>query len=160
MKVTRDTPDQLIIENNPIWLAIFVTAFGLLFFTMGLANLGTDLKLALTFMAGGLGIAVVFNMAFVRRTQLILDHPRNHVELRRRSWFGYSKMTWEMRFLDRAIVETMHSGDTPTNRAALVISGGMDAGTHPVTLVYSSGHGADRARDAINGWLDSHRSAA
>lgn len=152
MKVTRDTPEQLIVENNPILLAIFVSVFGLIFVGIGLANIAEDFSMGLLFILGGLIFGVGFNMIFVRRTQLILDAPRNLIELRRRSWIRYSAMTWELRYLDRAIVQTSHSGDTPTHRAALIINGGMDVGTHPITLVYSSGSGAKRAADAINRW--------
>ncbi|MFK7836027.1 MAG: hypothetical protein AB8B60_07395 [Sulfitobacter sp.] len=153
MKVTRDTPAQLIVENNPIWLAIFVSVFGLVFFAIGLFNVTSQPGMGVIFMLGGLAIGVGFNIIFIRRTQLILDAPRNLVELRRRSWIKYYTMTWELSYLDHAIVETSNSGDTPTHRAALVISGGMDAGTHPITLVYSSGRGARRAESAINTWL-------
>ena len=152
MKIKRQTSDQLIVENNPIWLAIFVSLFGLTFFGIGLANLSAQPGMAIAFMLGGLGIGFGFNMIFIRRTQLILDRPRNLVELRRRSWFGYTKMTWRLDYLHRAIVQTSSSGDTDTHRAALVIRDGMDAGTHPITLVYSSGRGARRAVDAINEW--------
>ncbi|MEW9918383.1 hypothetical protein AB2B41_02110 [Marimonas sp. MJW-29] len=154
MKVTRNTPEQLIVENNPLWLAIFISLFGLTFFGIGMANLGSDPGMGALFVACGLGIAVGFNMIFVRRTQLILDRSRDLVELRRRSWSGYSLMTWQLRYLERAVVQTSRSGDNDTHRAALVISGGMDAGTHPVTLVYSSGRGARRAAEAVNGWLE------
>lgn len=160
MKIVRESADQLIIENNPIWLAAFVTLFGLVFLGIGLSVFGTEPGTGLAFIAGGLGIAIGFNMIFVRLTQLILDKPRDLVELRRRGWLEYSSLTWELRYLDRAIVETSRSGDTDTHRAALVISGGMDAGTHPITWVYSSGRGASRAMNAVNGWLDSHRSNA
>lgn len=153
MKVTRDTPEQLIVENNPIWLAIFVSLFGLLFVGIGIANLGNDPAMALPFILGGLGIAIGFNMIFIRRTQVILDAPRDLVELRRKSWLGYTRMTWQLRYLDRAVVQTSRSGDSKTYRAALIIDGGMDAGTHPITLVYASGRGARRGADAINGWL-------
>lgn len=152
MKIKRSTPDQLILENNPIWLAIFLSLFGLTFLGIGLANLGAQPGMALAFMLGGLGVGVGFNMIFIRRTQLILDRPRNLVELRRRSWLGYSVLSWSLEHLGGAVVETSHSGDTDTHRAALVIRGGMDAGTHPITLVYSSGRGARRAVDAINDW--------
>ena len=152
MKVTRDTPDQLIIENNPLWLAILVSLFGLTFLGIGLANFGSDPGTGAIFALCGLGIAVGFNMIFIRRTQLILDRSRQLVELRRRSWFGYSRMTWDLRHLSGAIVQTSRSGDTDTHRAALVFDGGMDAGTHPVTLVYSSGRGARRAKEAIDAW--------
>ncbi len=163
MKVTRNLPEQLIIENNPIWLAIFVSVFGLVFFGVGLANVSSEPAMGIAFMLGGLGIAVGFNIIFIRRTQLILDRTRNLVELRRRSWIKYYTMSWQLNFLDRAIIQTSRSGDTDTHRAALVITGGMDAGTHPITLVYSSGSGARRAASAINDWLatlDSHTPSA
>ena len=153
MKISRNTPEQLILDNNPIWLALFVTGFSLVFVAIGLANLGPTPGMGAAFIGGGLFFGVVFNMVFTRRTQLILDRPANKVELRRRSWFGYSRLSWELQYLQEAVVQTSRSGDTDTHRAALVISGGMDAGVFPVTLVYSSGRGAKRARDAINGWL-------
>ena len=153
MKVTRNSPQQLIVENNPIWLAVFVSLFGLIFFAIGMVNVSSEPGLGLMFMAAGLGVAIGFNMIFIRRTQLILDQPRNLVELRRRSWFKYYTMTWKLEFLDRAVVQTSRSGDTDTHRAALVIGGGMDEGVHPITMVYSSGRGARRAEEAINSWL-------
>lgn len=159
MKITRNTPTQLIVENNPIWLAIAVTLFALVFVAAGLAMIRTEPVAGIMMTGFAILAAVVFNIAFTRRTQLILDSTKNLIELRRRSWFGYSKMTWELRYLDRAIVEVSRSGDTNTYRAALIITGGMDAGTHPLTLVYSSGKGADRAKTAINDWsaaLDSN----
>ncbi|MEP5729033.1 MAG: hypothetical protein ABJL67_06635 [Sulfitobacter sp.] len=157
MKVTRDTAEQLIVENNPIWLAIFVSVFGLVFVGIGLSMLSTTLGSGLLFIMGGLIIGFGFNVIFIRRTQLILDAPRDLVELRRRSWIKYTAITWQLHHLERAIVETSQSGDTPTHRAALVFNGGMDAGIHPMTLVYTSGRGAARAESAINRWLDSYR---
>lgn len=160
MKIIRETPDQLIIENNPVWLAIFVTIFGLVFLGVGLFIVSSEPGVGHAFIAGGLGISIGFNMIFVRRTQLILDTTRNLLELRRRGWLGYSSRIWELRYLERVIVETSRSGDTDTHRAALLINGGMDAGTHPITWVYSSGRGAERAQNAVNGWLDSYRPTA
>ena len=152
MKITRDVPQQLIVENNPVWLAILVSAFGLVFFAIGMSTLGSEPMTGLIFMLGGLGMALGFNMIFIRRTQLILDAGRGQIELRRRGWINHTVMTWELRYLERALVQTSRSGDTDTHRAALVISGGMDAGVHPITLVYASGGGARRAVEAINRW--------
>ena len=103
--------------------------------------------------------ASVFGIAglngFFRRTQLILDRPRNLVELRHRSIIilGSTRHTWELHNLDRAIVEPSDSGDNISYRPAMVISGELNAGTHPITLVYSGGSGAKRAAHAINDWL-------
>lgn len=160
MKVVRNTPDQLILENNPWLLAILVCAFALIFVTIGLFTISSDLWLGVSFLFGGLLGGTVFVAAFVRRTQLILDRPRNLVERRRRSVLGYSKMTWKLEHLAGAAVQSSQSGDSTTYRAALRFNGGMDAGTHPITLVYSSGSGADRAARAINAWLDTEPDAA
>lgn len=161
MKVTRDTPNQLIIENNPVWLAVFVSLFAFLFIVVGIFIVQAETFVGIAFITGGLVIGSVFNLAFIRRTQLILDRPKNLVELRRRSMIGYKRRTWELGHLNQAIVQTSHSGDTNTYRAALVFDDGMDAGTHPLTLVYSSGGGAKRASAAVNRWtsasLDSRR---
>lgn len=153
MKITRNTPDQLIIENNPLWLAIFISVFSLVFVGIGLFTIRTEPGTGIAFLLGGLVMGGGFTTAFIRRTQLILDRPRNLVELRRKSLLGYHRRSWDLHDLDRALVETSHSSDTNTYRAALHFSGGMDAGTHPVTLVYSSGSGARRAETAINDWL-------
>ncbi len=153
MKVIRDTSDQLIIENNPVWLAVFVSSFAVVFIGAGLFSLQSDTFVGVAFIIGGLVIGTVFNIAFIRRTQLILDAPRNLVELRRKSLLGYKRRNWELCYLDRAEVQVSHSGDTDTYRAALIVTDGMDAGTHPITVVYYSGKGAKRAVTAINDWL-------
>ncbi|KIN62348.1 hypothetical protein Z946_1205 [Sulfitobacter noctilucicola] len=155
MKITHNSPDQLVIENNPVWLAVFLSVFGLTFMAIGLFAVSAEPLMGFVFVAAGLGIAIGFNMIFVRRTQLILDRSAQKVLLRRRGWLRDNSLTWEMRYLDRAIVETSRSSDNNTHRAALIINGGMDEGTHPLTIVYSSGRGASRAADAINRWLDS-----
>lgn len=160
MKVIRDTPEQLIIENRPVLLAILISLFALSFVAAGLFTMPQEPFVGAALASGGLVIGVVFNMAFTRRTQLILDRSKASVELRRRSWFGYSRMTWELQYLREALVQSSATDNTKTYRAALVIAGGMDPGVHPLTLVYSSGSGAKRAESAINRWLDSSRPTA
>jgi hypothetical protein len=157
MKTIHETPDLLVLENKPVWLALFISVFGLVFFAIGMASLSESTGTGIMFMAGGIGIGIGFNMIFVRRTQLTLDAARQIVELRRRGWLGDRYMTWDLQFLDRAIIQTSHSGEKNTHRAAIVISDGMDAGTHPLTIVYSSGQSAQHPKDAINRWLDSPR---
>ncbi|MGC1495797.1 MAG: hypothetical protein WA790_08310 [Sulfitobacter sp.] len=153
MKVTRNTPDQLIVENNPIWLAVFVSSFALIFIVAGIFTVQSETFVGVAFIIGGLVIGSVFNIVFIRRTQVILDRPRNLVELRRKSLLGFKRRTWELGHLERADVQTSRSDDSDTHRAVLVFSDGMDAGIHPITVVYTSGSGADRAASAINSWL-------
>ena len=153
MKVSRNTPDQLIIENNPIVLAILLNTLFLVFLGAGLFNLSTDFWFGIAFAGGAVVFGAIFNLAFIRRTQILFDRPANLVEMRRKSLLGYQRRTWALEHLDRAEVQSSRSDNTNTYRAALVFDGGMDAGTHPITLVYSSGGGARRAADAINTWL-------
>lgn len=153
MKVTRETPDQLIIENNPIWLAVFISVFALVFVAVGLFLMSTEFWMGVAFTGAGLVVGVVFNLAFTRRTQVIFDRPGNLVEMRRKSLLGYSKRSWHLEHLSGADVQSSRSDNTTTYRAVMIIDGGMDAGTHPLTLVYSSGSGAQTAANAINRWL-------
>jgi len=154
MKITRDTPEQLIIENNPIWLAVFLTLFSLIFIGIGLFMMREEFWFGLLFVGSGLIVGTLFSVIFIRRTQFIFDRPGNLVEMRRKSLLGFTNRTWELQYLDRAIVQSSRSSEgTTTYRAALVFDGGMDAGTHPITIVYSSGSGADRAANAVNHWL-------
>jgi|TARA_R110002049_G_scaffold44333_3_gene129764 hypothetical protein len=157
MKITRDTPDQLIIENNPVLLAILLGLFALGFVGIGLFSLGDDTSLGLGFILGGMVFGGVFLAAFIRRSQVIFDRSTGRVEMRRKSVTGYRRRDWDLADLDRAIVERGPSDGSMTYRTALVFTGGMDAGTHPITIVYSSGGGADRAAKAINRWLDAAR---
>ena len=106
---------------------------------------------------GLLGIPLflsLFIFAFVRRDDLILDRSRNLLELRHSTFRGRTKVQHKLEHLERAIVQSSRSskGGT-THRIALILDGGMDEGTHPVTPVYVSGNGAKRGVDAINAWL-------
>ncbi len=153
MKILRDTPDQLILENNPVLPAILLGCFSLVFIAIGLFNYTQDISVGISFGLAGLAIGVIFTAVFIRRTQLILDHPRNLVEQRSKSMLGYTRRTWDLHDLDRAIVQSSQGDDTTTYRIALVFVGGMDAGTHPVTQVYTSGPSTERAAETINRWL-------
>jgi len=157
MKATRNTPDQLILENNPIWLVVFINAFALIFIAVGLFMLPDELLIGIAFTLGGLLIAVAFNLAFARRTQLILDRPANRIELRRRSLLAYYRQIWTIEDVTGATVQTSMSGDSPTHRAALNVHiYGRDE-VHPVTLVYTSGSGPAQAVTLINDWLNQTR---
>lgn len=154
MKVTRHTPDQLILENNPIWLVVFINLFALIFIAVGLFTLPEELLIGLAFTLGGLLIAVAFNFAFARRTQLILDRTANRIELRRRSLLAYYRQIWTVEDVTGAILQTSMSGDSPTHRAALEIHVYGRDEVHPVTLVYTSGAGPADAVTQINNWLN------
>lgn len=157
MKATRDTPDQLILENNPIWLVVFINLFALVFVAVGLFMLPDQLLVGIAITLGGLLMAVAFNLAFARRTQLILDRTANRIELRRRSLLAYYRQVWSVKDVPRAILQTSMSGDSPTHRAALEVHLYGRNEIHPITLVYTSGQGPSGAVAQINDWLNRNR---
>ncbi|MEQ6201957.1 hypothetical protein ABMC88_02775 [Sulfitobacter sp. HNIBRBA2951] len=166
MKITRNIPDHLIIENNPLPLAIIVILFALTFVSVGVVIVAAGAWMGSVFIFAGLFFGVVFTIVFVRRVQLVLDRPNNRIELRKRTLLGYSAQTWPLDRLDHAIVETMDNsgrrkrrrsgrnrryGAAKTHRAVMV----FPQATHPVTSVYSSGPSAANTAEAINSWLKS-----
>ena len=157
MKATRDTSDQLILENNPILLVVLINLFALIFIGVGLISLPQDLWIGIAFTSGGLLIAVAFNLAFARRTQLIFDRPANRIELRRRSLLAYYRQIWTIEDVTGATLQTSMSGDSPTHRAALNVHVYGRDEVHPITLVYTSGSGPAKAVRQINDWLDQAR---
>ena len=173
MKIVRDTPEQLIIRNAPWAIGIVLALAILAMSAASLHGLGQgDYKFAAIMFACGPVFAGLFFALFVRRDDLILDRSRNVVELRHATVRGRQTIRHDLKHLAKAVVETQGArnrgssttGQGPTHRVAIVLTGGMDAGTHPITPVYASGNAADMAADAINAWLamdiDSTRSGA
>jgi hypothetical protein len=159
MKVTRNTPDQLIIADTPWLISIALTCFILIFVAAGLLAASEEPWFGFPFATIGAGIGAVAFWAFVRRVQVIIDRPANTLTIRRQSILGYQSVTHALSDLSRAVVETSVSNNrssgsrTPMNRATLIFDTGMSAGAHPITEVYTSGQGASRAARAINTWL-------
>lgn len=159
--MVRNTPDQLIIKSVPWAMAIMIAATILALSGVSIYGFltGNYLQGTIMFLAGPVFMGLFF-VIFVRRDDLILDRTRNKIELRHATVFGRKTVIHALTDLEDAIVQTQkanrnssHSNNVPTHRLALVLSSGMDAGTHPVTENYMSGNGAQRAADVINAWL-------
>ncbi|NSY39677.1 hypothetical protein [Leisingera sp. ANG59] len=160
MKITRNTPEQLILADTPWLIGIMLVFFILTFAATGLGMLsqGGDLiwpGLLCTLAGGGMG-TLAFCL-FVRRVQVILDRPGGSIVIRRQSVFGYSQVEHRLADLSHAEVEstTSRSEDGPRTlyRPVLVLDGGMSVGRHPVVEAYTSGRGPQRLSEAINAWL-------
>ena len=162
MKVTRNTPDHLVVDVAPWGIGIGLVLFILLFVGIGLLVLPVTLPggLAFILVGGGLGLAAF--AIFVRRVQLILDRPAGTVTLRRRSLFGSDAETHPLAELAGAEVASHARRDretdtvTRTERVELLFG----KARVPLTEDYSSGGAHARVARAINDWLDSARSAA
>jgi len=154
MKVTRNIPEQLVIENRPWILALALVAGGLLFFGVGLSIFLGGEALGLLFMALSI---VPFAMLFVfaRRVQVLFLKPQGKLVFRRRNLLGSTVVEHDLNEVSEAIVQTSQgNGDGgPTHRVALVIPKGQSAGTHPLTLAYDNFGRHDIMAQTINQWL-------
>lgn len=159
MKIVRDIPEQLIVENNPLLVTVLLIVMAAVFVAAGLiALLAGEVVFGLIWLGFTIPFFGLFFVLFVRRNQLILDAGAGTVTHRRKSLLKYTEVIHELDHLDRAIVESSHSSEGgSTHRMSLVLSGGMDKGLHPFTLAYTSGSGARRGADAVNRWLEALR---
>lgn len=151
MKITRDTPEQLILDHKPWIFAILLCLpiLGAAGFTVYSIIDGDFLR---TLIGSGITLfTAIFPVAFIRRVQLILDRGTGKVTLRRRGFINQTEDIFALSDLRQAYVQTSNSGDTKTHRPALDLDG-QPHGV-PILLVYTSGRGAGRDRDAINAWL-------
>lgn len=155
MKVLRDTPDQLILDETPWFWGIMLTLFTLVFVGVGMLVLPRTLAGGLAFIIFGGGLGLVAMVVFVHRVQVILDRVAGTLTLRRKSLLRQSEVVHALDHLHGAEIEETRSDNNQTlSRPVLILDGGMSAGRHPVVSAYSSGTMAQRMADSINTWLE------
>jgi hypothetical protein len=158
MKVTRNTPDQLIISDTPWFIGIMLTLFILVFVGAGLLVMTEAPVFGFIWMAFGAGMGIAVFAVFVRRVQIILDRPSNSIKIRRQSIFRYQSVEHQLDELGEAVLETTTSRDRDSGsrakmtRPVLVFASGMSAGCHPMVEAFSTGQGSKIIVDAINTW--------
>ncbi|NDR57342.1 hypothetical protein [Aliiruegeria sabulilitoris] len=158
MKTSRNTPQQLVLDYVPWLWAVALGLFTLVFVAIGLSILlgGELFGLLFIFIGGGVGLICL--AVFVERLQVVLNRDTNLLRIRRRTLLGYREDTWQLDRLERAVVQSNSGGqnNSRTYRPALMLvpEQGGPAEATPLTHVYSSGRGADRAVRAINDWLE------
>ncbi len=164
MKVTRNTPNQLILSNAPWLIGIMLVVFILCFVGAGLfmateGGEGIFFGIFFALVGGGLGFGAF--CVFVRRVQVILDRRTNSIVIRRQSIFGHDTVEHDLSNLSHAEVETTTSSRKGTSskmhRPVLILEKGMSAGRHPIVEAYVSGGGAQRLVDAVNDWLPARK---
>ncbi|WP_170359972.1 hypothetical protein [Ruegeria arenilitoris] len=164
MKVTRNTPNQLILSDTPWFIGITLVLFILIFVGVGLFLMtegGEAILFGLIFALGGGGLGFGAFCAFVRRVQVILDRDKDSIVIRRHSVFGYDAVEHMLSNLSHAEIETTISrsnkGSSTLYRPVLILDKGMSEGRHPIVEAYSSGRGAHRLVDAVNEWLPARK---
>lgn len=154
MKISRDTPEQLIIDYSPWFWALFMIFFTLTFAGAGIALLANGEIMGLLFAGFGAGMGILAFGVFVRRVQVILDRPNGLLVIRRRSVSGYSEVVHQLDELECVILEeTAGSKGGRLFRPTLVLAGGMSAGRHPIVESYTNTGGPRRLAEAVNTWL-------
>lgn len=154
MKITRDTPDQLIIEDRPWLFAVMIVFFTLVFAAVGLMLLFAGELVGLFFAGFGVAMGLAAFWAFVRRVQVVFHRPDGFVEIRRKTIFSMTSVRHDLSEVGEAIVQhTTGSKGGTLRRLALVIPHGQSAGSHPVTEAYSNIGDHNGMATRINDWL-------
>lgn len=150
MKVTRNHPDQLILENRPWFLALTLGGMMLIFVAVGLGLTFNGDWFGMFFVVMGLIVPGILFAFMVRRTMVILDRSTGTIELRRKSVMGMKNEEYPLSDLKAARIATNFDVEGDTHRCELEMAQGKPI---PLTIVYTNGSGPWRAADAINGWL-------
>lgn len=165
MKITRNTPDLLVAEQVPWFMAVMLGLFTLGFSAIGLLVMPQTLPGGLVFLFVGGGLGLGATGVFVERLQLVLDARDATVTLRRRTIFRQQETVLPLDAVLAATGESTLSGrytdesDLPPrrlHRPSLVLADGGAGGgqvLHPITEIYDSGPGAALVVRAVNDWL-------
>ncbi len=164
MKVTRNTPNQLILSDTPWFIGITLVFFILAFVGAGLFMIsegGESILFGIFFALFGGGMGVGAFCVFVRRVQVILDRNKDSILIRRQSVFGYDAVEHKLSNLSHAEIESTTSRSNKRTstlyRPVLILDKGMSAGRHPIVEAFSNGRGAHQMVDAVNAWLPARK---
>ncbi|WP_297768302.1 hypothetical protein [uncultured Roseovarius sp.] len=164
MKITRTTPDLLIAQEIPWFIAVMLS-LGLLLF-VGVGLLVSSQTLIGAFVMGGIGGGMCFAAIciFVERLQIILDARAGTATLRARTILRSRETVFALQDLLGATGESTLSGGTTSDdparvrrklhRPSLVLSDGAGGEVlHPITEIYDSSSTSGTVVRAINDWL-------
>lgn len=154
MKVIRNTPDHLILEETPWILGIAMVGFILSFVGPGLFLVVSGDWMGLFFAGVGGGLGFMALAVFVQRIQLILDRRAGTLTLRHATILRYIQEVIPLTHLQGAELESrVGSKGRRLVRAELVLSSGTGTRRLPVTEVWTNGGGPGRTVASVNAWL-------
>lgn len=151
MRVKSETPDLLVLEDRPVFVAALLAAFVLADAAAVVALAGQGEWAGVAMLGLGIPLLLGAGYLFIRRTIVFLDRPGNRVTIRVATFRGQTENSLPLDSVRGAEVQVSRSSDNgTTQRAALVLEGGA---RRELTQVYTSGGGAGRAVAAINRWI-------
>lgn len=154
MKITRNTPEQLIVANVPWIIGVGLIVFILVFVGIGLSMVISGELWGLFFGLFGGGMGALFFVLMVRRTQVIFDRGSGHITIRTRSVFGFSETRRELAHLARAELERSRGKNGDVYRPVLIFQRRGAETPLPLVQVATNFGGHGRVVEAINAWLD------
>lgn len=156
MKVVSQSSEKLILANKPWLLGLGMILFVLIFVGIGLRMMMTtdEVFAGIMFALIGGGLGTIAFVAFVRRTQVILDAASDTITIRARSMLGFSERQHTLSDIDCAFLEAPKNSDSKgMYRPTLLMKPGITPPKVPILQVYTSGRGPKNATEAINDWL-------
>lgn len=171
MKITRDTPELLIAEETPWFIAVMLSLGLLAFVGVGLLVSAQTLIGAFVMEGIGGGMCLAAICIFVERLQIIFDARADTATLCSRTILRHREQVLPLADVLRATGETtLSGGDTSSDpsrvrrrmyRPPLVLSDGAGGEVlRPITEIYDSSPAAGALVRAINLWLERHRDGA
>ena len=157
MKIARNTDSQLIVSENPVWVAVLLVFMGLIFLGIGLGMIFSGEWAGLIFALASI-MPFGFLFIFVRRVQLIFQSIENTLTVQRKSLLDASTVVHVLDDVERAELETSSGDKGNTYRVTLILNG-QSAGRHPITKAYSNVGDHKGITDEINTWLSVYRGA-
>jgi hypothetical protein len=153
MRVTRDTPDELVLDYAPWVPMTIILVLLVVFLGAGMAALAKRAVLQ-GLMFGGIGTVACGGAlyAFAERRQLWLSRQTGTATLRCRSFRGLTERQVALADVAGALLEQggRAKGGRPLQRPGLRLKGG---GRMDIIEPFMTGPGPERAVTAINAWL-------
>jgi hypothetical protein len=157
LKLTSNTPQRLIVEDKPWFIAICISLLTLVMSHMSAKLLIEGSSLGYFYAAGAI-FCLVFFYIFVRRVQVIFDAEHRYIEVRQRTLFRMSCKRIELADVFEATIEDMSSSEgEQAFRISLVMAKGSKTATQPLTKTYDNAMKGENLRNSINKWLSASR---
>lgn len=158
MKITRDTPEQLIVESRPIFITVILLFMGFIFLALTIGLLWMGQIFGLAFLIGVI-VSGICLFVFARRVQLIFNADSDTLTIQRKNMRSASVVVHQLSEVKRAILEQTRSDSDTLYRVTMEMTG-QSVGMYPITTGYSNIGQHHDVADAINRWLDSARTRA
>jgi len=118
MKVTRNLPQQLIVEDRPWLISLMLVAFILIFAAASIGAFAEGQLLGGVLLGLGAGIGGVAMFLFSRRVQVVFDRPSDTITIKRRTMRGTTVVRHRLSNLGSTVLERSSGNSAHRGTAA------------------------------------------